>query len=105
MNEHERQLKELHWMVKHTKWNVPPIGAMPLSAALMITGGFRIGLPLWWSDEKKIVCAGFDWIEPQAIADGSALVNRMIEPGERERIEWIDINTPVLVFRKVGESA
>jgi len=102
MTDNERKLNELRWMIENMRWLNPPLKADYLSNALNYFGnGYQVGLPLWWSDDTQVLCAGFDWIELMAMDRYRVQVNRMIEPGQRERVEWLPYSTPVMVFRKV----
>ncbi|MEL6408686.1 MAG: hypothetical protein AAFR81_30240 [Chloroflexota bacterium] len=63
---------------------------------------YRVGLALWWGD----LYAGLDWIEIPQTDDGEGegetgiLVKRIIEPVYRERMEWLDAGSPVIVFSR-----
>ena len=103
MNQDKAKLDELEIAIAQDWYGLQPvkIERFNKARAYFTLTGYRVGLPLWWARDDKLMFAGIDWLEPLADDDDPNKVNRIIERGKRERIETITDDEPLLIFKAV----
>ena len=75
---------------------------MTLNEALpcLVDGRHKVAMPIWFGEgEDEPLPGGLDWISLIGTGNGIFKINRMIEPGKRERIEDHSPDELVVVFK------